>query len=86
MDCEPACAIWAEAPLCLVSAGGRVALCKVVCLDQEFCEYPCGLDTGQPQVKSLKADGKAVVIEAEEVEHGGVNIADVSGFSDRPKT
>ena len=42
----------------------------------------CRLNSGGFMVETLKAEGEAVVIHAEAVEDGGVEIADVDGVVD----
>src|SRR5205807_986502 len=61
--------------LCLL----RVPSCPswIMLLRQQLLDDPRRLDAGEAHVEALVADGEALVVEAEQVQHGGVEVADV---------
>ena len=49
---------------------------------QQLLDHVGRLDAGQPLVEALVAVGEPLVVEAQQVQHGGVEVADVDGVLD----
>src|SRR5262245_18058773 len=58
------------------TARGRLSLC------QELVDHVRFLDAGEPLVQALVAVAEAAVVVAEQVQDGGVEVADVDGVLD----
>ena len=51
-------------------------------VSDELFDHPRGLDAGQALVEPLVAEGEPLMVEAQEPEHGGVEVVDVHGVLD----
>src|SRR3954470_3493453 len=61
---------------------GRGRLDRRPASRQERLDHAGRLDAGQALVEPLMAVGEPLVVEAEQVQHGGVEVADVDGVLD----
>ena len=52
------------------------------CLGEELLDHVRRLDAGQPLVEPLVAEREALVVEAQQVQHRGVEVADVDRVLD----
>src|SRR5688572_7379294 len=53
------------------------------CSNQDFAHHPRFFDAGQLEIEPLVLVGEPLVVDAELVEHRGVQVADVDGVFDR---